>query len=198
MCQAAVSAEPDLDVGRVRSPERGRSAGQVSEAKSKTALRGDTNMFTVEMADDQCALGFTWAGNSYMNPISAILSPASNVVGTAAATIANDVDCLGLRWPRVRHRKRRCNDAVSYRVTSAHHSQTFDLFFDAWRHPSGRGHALGPQFLSAILACVFHESRAARLFSHQQLRRRCDPLLPHVSTSPPPGGGPLIFDAILA
>ena len=97
MCQAAVPAEPDLDVGRVRSPERGRSTGQVGEAKPETAFRGDTNMFTVEMTGDHCALGFTWAGNSYMNPISAILSPARNVVGAAAATIVNDVDCLGLR-----------------------------------------------------------------------------------------------------
>ena len=96
MCQPAVPAEPDLDVGGVRSPERRRSARQVGEAKPETGLRGDTNMLTVEMTDDRCAVGFTWTSNSYMDPISAILSPARNVAGAAAATIVNDVDCLGL------------------------------------------------------------------------------------------------------
>ncbi|MGB7279068.1 MAG: hypothetical protein WBD15_15145 [Pseudolabrys sp.] len=36
-----------------------------------------------------------------MNPISAILGPARNVVDAAAATIVDDVDRLGLRRPRV-------------------------------------------------------------------------------------------------
>lgn len=99
MRQTAVPAEPDLDIGRVRSPDRRCSAGQVGEAEAKTTLRRHTYVFAVEMTDDHCALGFTWSGNSYMNPVSAILGPARNVVDAAATTIVDDVDCLGLRRP---------------------------------------------------------------------------------------------------
>ncbi len=67
-------------------------------------------------------------GNSYMNPISAILGPARNVVDAAAATIVDDVDRLGLRRPRAQRRKCRCNDAVSYRVISPRHFQAFGVF----------------------------------------------------------------------
>src|SRR4026207_1507185 len=94
---AAVPAEPNLDVGRVRSPHHCCSVGQVGEAEPKTALRRDTYMFAVQMADDHCALGFARTGNSYMNSISAILGPARNVVDAGAATIVDDVDRLGLR-----------------------------------------------------------------------------------------------------
>ena len=94
-------AQPHLDVGRVRSPDRRGPAGQIGEAEAKTSLRRDTYVVAVEMTDDHYALGFAWAGNSYMNPISAILGPARNVVDAAAATIVDDVDRLGLRRPRV-------------------------------------------------------------------------------------------------
>jgi hypothetical protein len=63
-----------------------------------------------------------------MNPISAILGPARNVVDAAAATIVDDVDRLGLRRPRVQRRKCRCNDAVSYRVNSPRHVQALAYF----------------------------------------------------------------------
>ena len=94
-------AQPHLDVGRVRSPDRRGPAGQIGEAEATTSLRRDTYVVAVEMTDDHYALGFAWAGTSYMNPISAILGPARTVVDAAAATIVDDVDRLGLRRPRV-------------------------------------------------------------------------------------------------
>ena len=138
MRQAAVPAEPDLDINRIRSPDRRRSAGKVGKAKAETSLRRDADVFAVEMADDHRALGFTWASNSHMNLVPPILGPARDVVDAAAAAVINNLDCLGSRWPCVQRRKHCCNNAVSYRVTSHRHFQAFGVFFDLWRPPNGR------------------------------------------------------------
>src|SRR5262245_33591266 len=130
--QAAVSNKPDLDVGRVRSPERCSHPRQVAEAEAKTTLRCDTNVLTVEMPDDHCALGFARTCNSHVNPISAILGPARS--GTAAAAmVVDNVNRFGLRRPRVQCRKRCRNDAISCRVTLPCHCQAFGVFRDALR-----------------------------------------------------------------
>lgn len=150
MRQAAVPAEPNFDIGRVRFPECCSPAGQVGEAEAKTGLGRDTYVVSVEMTEDHCAFGFAWAGNPYMHAISSILGPARSIVADAAATIVNDVDCFGLRRPHDQRRNCRCNDAVSYRVISPHHFQACGVFFGASRPPIGGESPLAPQFLAAV------------------------------------------------
>ena len=89
-------AEPDLDVGGVGSPERRGPARQVGKAEAKSRLWRDADVFAAEMTYDHCTLGFTWAGNSYVNTIAAILGPACSVVTGTAAMILKDIDRLGL------------------------------------------------------------------------------------------------------
>jgi hypothetical protein len=63
--------------------------------KPKRPSRCDTDVFAAEIADDHCALGFTWAVQLGHDSISAILGPARRVVARAAAMIVEDVDRLG-------------------------------------------------------------------------------------------------------